>query len=163
MDFRTRIWSYGWERPLCPPSANCTGDLIAAELDSNPVFKPEITLCASSTVSYPHIFVGMVLQMNRNFSENLVVIEKNGHFLRSVIITFVFCVDYPVKSFDGSKRVIISTTSLLGGKNPFLGMGYIVVGCIVLMLGIVFLVIHIKYGKRYDGRLHFLTSQRQPR
>jgi len=54
---------------------------------------------------------------------------------------------YPVKSFAGRKRIIISTTSLLGTKNPFLGIGYIVVGCVVLMLGIVFLVIHIKYGK----------------
>uniref|UniRef100_T1GYW1 Uncharacterized protein n=1 Tax=Megaselia scalaris TaxID=36166 RepID=T1GYW1_MEGSC len=47
--------------------------------------------------------------------------------------------------------MILSTTSLLGGKNPFLGIAYIVVGCICLLLGIVLLIIHIKCSKRFNN------------
>lgn len=56
--------------------------------------------------------------------------------------------NYPVDSFGGRKRMILSTTSFLGGKNNFLGIAYITVGCICLLLGIIFLIIHIKFGKR---------------
>ncbi|XP_049879137.1 cell cycle control protein 50A [Pectinophora gossypiella] len=55
--------------------------------------------------------------------------------------------NYPVTDFDGTKSFIISTTSLLGGKNPFLGVAYVVVGTLCLMLGIILLIIHVRCSK----------------
>ncbi|KAK1793557.1 hypothetical protein P4O66_011934 [Electrophorus voltai] len=56
--------------------------------------------------------------------------------------------NYPVRSFDGRKRMILSTISWMGGKNPFLGIAYITVGSVCFFLGVVLLVIHHKYGNR---------------
>ncbi|XP_078368787.1 cell cycle control protein 50A-like isoform X2 [Oculina patagonica] len=56
--------------------------------------------------------------------------------------------NFPVTSFDGEKRVILSTASWIGGKNPFLGIAYITVGVLCLVLGFSFLIIHLKFGKR---------------
>lgn len=59
--------------------------------------------------------------------------------------------DYPVRSFDGRKRMILSTISWMGGKNPFLGIAYITVGSVCFFLGVVLLIIHHKCGNRSNS------------
>lgn len=54
---------------------------------------------------------------------------------------------YPTVQFNGGKRMVISTVSWLGGKNPFLGIAYLVVGSLCIVIGFVFLTIHLKIGK----------------
>jgi len=62
---------------------------------------------------------------------------------------------YPVSSFGGKKHVVLSTTTWIGGKNPFLGYAYIVVGAICFVLGIVFGLKH-KISPRKLGDTKYL-------
>jgi len=52
--------------------------------------------------------------------------------------TYQIAVDlnFPVAQFGGTKAIVISTVSWIGGKNPFLGWAYIAVGALFVLLGI---------------------------
>jgi hypothetical protein len=50
------------------------------------------------------------------------------------------CLDFPVRLYDGTKSILISTRTVMGGRNPFLGIAYIVVGGLCILLGALFTV-----------------------
>ncbi len=63
-----------------------------------------------------------------------ITIEDSNSIIR------IYHLEFDVTSFGGTKSIVISTVSFLGGKNPFLGTAYIVVGAVCVVLGLVFLV-----------------------
>lgn len=52
-------------------------------------------------------------------------------------------IKYSTQLFGGSKSVVVTSTSFIGGYNPFLGIAYIVVGGLCLLLAIVFFVVNL--------------------
>jgi hypothetical protein len=50
---------------------------------------------------------------------------------------------FPVKEYKGTKSIIITTRTVMGGKNPFLGITYVVVGGLCIVLGVIFTVTHL--------------------
>lgn len=51
--------------------------------------------------------------------------------------------DFPVNSYDGTKSILLSTRTIMGGKNPFLGIAYVVVGGLCIVLGALFTATHL--------------------
>ncbi|OQV15837.1 Cell cycle control protein 50A [Hypsibius exemplaris] len=65
---------------------------------------------------------------------------------------------YPVTAFEGRKYVIISSVSWIGGRNPFLGIAYMTVGCVCLLLAAIFFFIHVKWGKKPSDMMNVTSA-----
>jgi len=63
---------------------------------------------------------------------------------------------FPVTKYGGTKSLVISTVSILGGKNSFLGWAYIVVGVICVVIGCLFTLRHL-YKPRKLGDHTYLS------
>jgi len=73
------------------------------------------------------------------------------------VLTVFITSRFEVGSFNGQKAFVLSTTSWMGGKNDFLGIAYIVVGCLCFLLAGVFAVKHA-ISPRQSGDMHFLSN-----
>lgn len=70
-------------------------------------------------------------------------------------LVFNVSTNFPVQSFKGSKTLVVSTISWLGGKNDFLGIAYIVVGAVCAVLALAF-VIKERICPRRPGEVKYL-------
>ncbi|KAK9732991.1 hypothetical protein RND81_04G036400 [Saponaria officinalis] len=69
--------------------------------------------------------------------------------------------NYNTYSFGGTKRLVLSTTSWMGGKNDFLGVGYLTVGGLSLFLALGFILVYL-FKPRPIGDPSYLSWNRSP-
>ncbi|KAJ8078492.1 alkylphosphocholine resistance protein lem3 [Marasmius tenuissimus] len=67
--------------------------------------------------------------------------------------------NFPVRSYDGTKSIVISTVSWVGGKNPFLGWAYIGAAALFVLLAVAGLVRHLVKPRRL-GDMSLLSWNR---
>lgn len=51
--------------------------------------------------------------------------------------------NFPILTYEGTKTLVISTSTTLGGRNPFMGIAYLVVAGVCFLLGVLFLIKHL--------------------
>ena len=86
----------------------------------------------------------------RNDNETMQCSMYQVDIQNSMSIVWFYCthteiqiLDFPVDIFGGTKSLVISTRTVMGGKNPFLGIAYVAVGGICIVLGTLFTVTHL--------------------
>ena len=62
----------------------------------------------------------------------------NGNFKSGDTLIFAITANFEVASFGGAKSLVITPNSQFGGKNPGLGLAFIVMGSLSMFLGLMF-------------------------
>jgi LEM3 (ligand-effect modulator 3) family / CDC50 family len=52
-------------------------------------------------------------------------------------------IDFPVTEYGGTKTMVLSTRTVIGGQNSFLGIAYVVVAGLCILLGAIFTARHL--------------------
>ncbi|KAG9242537.1 ligand-effect modulator 3 family [Calycina marina] len=69
---------------------------------------------------------------------------------------------FPVTEYGGTKSVLISTRTVMGGKNSFLGIAYVVVAGLCVLLGTVFLVTHLIKPRKLGDHTYLSWNNEAP-
>ncbi|KAL5574321.1 hypothetical protein UlMin_023918 [Ulmus minor] len=77
------------------------------------------------------------------------------------VVTVVIQNNYNTYSFGGKKKLVLSTTSWIGGKNDFLGVAFLTVGGLCLLLAISFILLYV-VKPRPLGDPSYLSWNRNP-
>ncbi|KAG0017440.1 hypothetical protein BGZ80_008282 [Entomortierella chlamydospora] len=67
--------------------------------------------------------------------------------------------NYNVTAYAGTKHLVISTVSFMGGRNSFMGIAYVVVGSICVVLGLLFTARHLYKPRRLGDQAYLSWNQ----
>jgi hypothetical protein len=65
------------------------------------------------------------------------------------IVTIHLFNNYNTYSFGGAKKIVLSTSSWLGGRNNFLGLACVFVGSSSVIIAFIFMLLHVKTPRSY--------------
>ncbi|BFZ61019.1 alkylphosphocholine resistance protein lem3 [Saitoella coloradoensis] len=67
--------------------------------------------------------------------------------------------NFPVTEYDGTKSILLSTRSVIGGRNDFLGIAYLVVAGLCIILGALFTARHLIKPRKLGDHRYLSWSQ----
>ena len=104
-----------------------------------------------------HFIVWMRVAALPNFRKLYGRIEQN--ISAGTVLKFQIAAAFPVAIFSGSKSLIVSTVSWMGGKNSFLGIAYLAVGFACIAAAVLFAARQYCGGGRKLGDTSLLVWQ----
>ncbi|PGH16893.1 hypothetical protein AJ80_05037 [Polytolypa hystricis UAMH7299] len=69
---------------------------------------------------------------------------------------------FDVDLYGGTKSIVISTRTVMGGKNPFMGIAYVVVGGMCILLGALFTLAHLIKPRKLGDHTYLTWNNEQP-
>ncbi|KAK8179375.1 CDC50 family protein-like protein [Phyllosticta citribraziliensis] len=70
--------------------------------------------------------------------------------------------NFDVTEYGGTKSILISTRTVMGGKNPFLGIAYVVVGGLCILLGTLFTATHLIKPRKLGDHTYLTWNNDNP-
>ncbi|KAE8144637.1 ligand-effect modulator 3 family [Aspergillus avenaceus] len=68
---------------------------------------------------------------------------------------------FPVTEYGGTKSILISTRTVIGGQNPFMGIAYVVVGGLCVLLGALFTIAHLVRPRKLGDHTYLTWNNEQ--
>lgn len=69
---------------------------------------------------------------------------------------------FPVHKYGGTKSIVITTRTVMGGRNPFLGVAYIVVAGLCVLLGTLFTITHLIKPRKLGDHTYLSWNNETP-
>ncbi|KAB8199051.1 CDC50 like protein [Aspergillus parasiticus SU-1] len=68
---------------------------------------------------------------------------------------------FPVTEYGGTKSILISSRTVIGGQNPFMGIAYVVVGGLCVLLGALFTIAHLVRPRKLGDHTYLTWNNEQ--
>jgi hypothetical protein len=105
-------------------------------------------------VTDPHFIVWMRTAARSQFRKLYGIIS--GPFSKGQKLRFEIEANFLVSSFGGTKTLVISTLTSLGGRNEYIGISFVVVSVLAFLLTVMFVVKQLVSERRTMGDIKLL-------